>query len=119
MSIQLRSRPVPARRVTLIPNHNPGLVVLSVSIDDMGTAHWTTLPVLAFQAEQTDPPEFLVADWPVTISDLTGEAWCLWDRDSDLCYSPADSDWGFALPVAQAKTELLEEAQRLAQATHH
>lgn len=114
-----RSRPLPHKRVILVPNHNPNLVVLSVSIDDMDVPHWTELPILAFQAEQSDPPEFLVCDWPVTISSLTGEAWCLHDRDTGLCYSPADADWGFSMPVAQAKIELLDEAERRSQGTRH
>jgi hypothetical protein len=113
--MQPRSRPRPDHRVILVPNHNPGLVVLSVSLDDMDVPHWAELPILAFQAEQTDPPEFLVCDWPVTVSRLDGVAWCLLDRETQLCFSPADAVWGFSLPVALAKTLLLEEEKRRVQ----
>lgn len=94
---------------TFVPNSNHDLKILAVSLEG-DLEHWLSLPVTGFLIEGSiDPPPSysFITDWPISITSLEGSAWCLHDRDSGLCFSPANTDWIGGLPLAEAKAELV------------
>ncbi|MCC7280080.1 MAG: hypothetical protein IT487_17420 [Chromatiaceae bacterium] len=112
-------RPAPAGRPgqtpLLIENRRDELRVLSVSLD-LDTEYWLDLPVIAWEVDVS--ADSFIADVPITLADLTGDARAIHDRSTGFCYSPAEVDWCGALPLAEARERLLEVA-REAQARHH
>lgn len=98
---------------TFVPNHNPDLKIVALSLEG-DVEHWLMLPVTGFLIEgRIDPPPSynFVTDWPISITSLEGIAWCLYDRDSGLCFSPADADWIGGLSLAEAKAELVASSR--------
>lgn len=97
-----------------VPNSNHELKILSVVLEG-DAEEWAMLPVTGFLIEGTldPPPNYgFVMDWPVSVTALDDGEWCLFDRDSGLCFSTADSDWVGALPLAEAKVKLADALRR-------
>ena len=93
---------------TFVPNHNPELKILAVSLDGF-LEHWELLPITGFILESRldPPPAWYITDWPVTITSLEGSAWCLLDQATEKCYSPAEHHWIGGLPLTEARAELV------------
>lgn len=93
---------------TFVPNHNPQLKILALSLDGY-IEHWQTLPITGFLLSCcTDPPPaWYITDWPVSVTSLEGSAWCILDRDTEMCFSPAEVNWIGGMPLTEARLELL------------
>lgn len=91
---------------TLIPNTAPTLRLLAVSWcpDPYGSTVWES-PILAWAlAPGADPV-------PVTLLDLAGLSWCVWDRETETGFVPWDRVFDSR---AEALAELTTQAQRAA-----
>ncbi|MBP8284775.1 MAG: hypothetical protein KAX46_12825 [Chromatiaceae bacterium] len=95
----------------ILPNHNPALVILSVSVDELDVAHFDTTPVVGWDAELIDGR--WVADRPITVQDLERDPWAIHDLTTGLCYSPAGVYWIGGMDPQEAKTVLADSARRL------
>ena len=91
---------------TLIPNPCPGLRLLAVSWcnEPYGSTVWES-PILAWSLAPGADPE------PVTLLDLTGLAWCVWDEDRETGFIPGEQAFASR---AEALSELTAQAQRAA-----
>lgn len=108
-----RPKPIPARVNALVYNFNANLVILAATLDE-GAVQFSEYPIIGFEASAPTGSDFLVCDWPATLVDLTGQAWCIHDRLSGGCISPAEADWCDSLPVAEAREKLRIQAEKSA-----